>query len=339
MAIPVWKACAALITGNTIVFKPSSLTPWTAAMVVEMFREAGLPPGVLNLVTGPGGEVGDELATNTDVAGISFTGSNEIGHHLAKLAGSRRAKIQLEMGGKNAIIVLDDAELGLAVNAAILGAFGSTGQRCTATSRAIVQRGILPKFLEEVSKKTAQMQVGPGKDSGNYIGPIVDENQLKKVMGYIEKGKQEGAYLALGGNRLASGDQGKGLFVEPTIFTQVEPTMTIAKEEIFGPVLSVFEVSNFEEALRIANDSPYGLSSSIFTRDVNHVFRYIDDIEVGIVHINSATIGGEAQVPFGGMKATGSGGREMGTTAIEFFTEWKSVYVDYTGESRKSNVY
>jgi acyl-CoA reductase-like NAD-dependent aldehyde dehydrogenase len=322
-----------------VVLKSACPTPWCAMALVECFQEAGVPDGVLNLITGDGHEVGETLVTHPDVAAISFTGSNEVGNRIAALGGQRRAKVQLEMGGKNAIIVLEDGDLELAVGATLLGAFGSTGQRCTATSRVVVDKKVSKKFVELLVERTKSLQVGPGNGSKDYMGPLVDENQLRTVTSYLEVAKQEGAELVIGGKRLEGGAHAHGYYVAPTIYCGVRPEFRIAREEIFGPVLSVIETSGFEEALAAANDGPYGLTSSIYTRDVNQVFRYIDQIDVGMVHINSATIGGEVQVPFGGTKATGFGGREMGNTAIDFFTEWKSVYVDYTGVARTSKIY
>jgi acyl-CoA reductase-like NAD-dependent aldehyde dehydrogenase len=329
ISIPVWKMAAALICGNTVVLKPSSLTPNTAALLMEIFEEAGFPEGVVNLVTGSGSVLGEALAIHPDVKAISFTGSTATGRKLQALAGKHGKPIQLEMGGKNAVIVLKDADLELAAEAVALGAFGSTGQRCTATSRVIVEEPVVDAFTKRILEKAQKAQ----------SGPLVDESQLEKVLHYIDVGKKEGAVLAWGGRRLMDETHQKGYFVEPTVFIHVKPEMTIAREEIFGPVLSILSAQNFEEALMIANAVEYGLSSSIFTRDVERVFDYIDEIEVGMVHINSATIGGEAQVPFGGIKGSGLGGREMGRQALEFFTEWKAVYIDYTGGSRKGNFY
>lgn len=339
VCIPIWKMAAALIAGNTVVLKPASLTPWTAYLLMEVFHEAGFPKGVVNLVTGPGALLGDALAKHPDVKALSFTGSTDTGRKLQALAGAHGKPIQLEMGGKNAVIVLKDADLDLAANAVALGAFGSTGQRCTATSRVIVEEPAVEPFVKKVIEKAREIQIGPSKDGKGYMGPVVDEGQLGKILGYIETGRKEGATLACGGKRLSDGERAGGYFVEPTVFTGVKPQMTIAKEEIFGPVLSVIPVKSFEEALAAANEVEYGLSGSIFTQDVTKAFDYIDEIEVGMVHINSATIGGEAQVPFGGVKGSGLGGREMGKQALEFFTEWKAVYVDYTGSSRKGNLY
>jgi acyl-CoA reductase-like NAD-dependent aldehyde dehydrogenase len=334
VAIPIWKLGPALVTGNTVVLKPASITPWTASIIAEIFATAGLPKGVLNVVFGPGSTVGDTLVTNKDVAAISFTGSNEIGIKLYADAAARHKKVQCEMGGKNPVIVLEDADLELAATATVQGAFGSTGQRCTATARAIVCKEVLEAFTRKVIEKARELRVGDGVDPSVHVGPLVDEQQFKSVLGYIEVGKKE-AKLALGGERV--GD--KGFFVAPTVFVGVKRDMRLAQEEVFGPVLAIMEANDFEEAIDIANDVKYGLTSSIFSRDVNRVFQYLERIETGITHVNSGTVGGEAQLPFGGMKSTGVGAREMGRTAIEFYSEWKTVYVDYTGAKRITNVY
>jgi aldehyde dehydrogenase (NAD+) len=337
LAIPVWKAAAALVCGNTIVHKPASITPWCAKILAEVLIEAGIPSGVWNVVFGPGGAIGDALVQHPDVAALSFTGSNEIGQRLYALGAAHKKKVQCEMGGKNAIIVLDDADLELAAAAAVQGAFYSTGQRCTATSRAVVQKEVLAKFNELVVKKTQELKVGDGLAQGVQVGPVVDEKQLATVLGYLEIGKKE-ARLLCGGERL-SGEHARGYFVAPTVFSEVQRTHRIAQEEIFGPVLSILAANDEAEAFAIADDSHYGLSSSVYTRDVGRVFRYIDQIETGILHVNSPTVGGEAQVPFGGLKDTGVGGREQGTTALDFFTEWQSVYIDYTGTRRTAMFY
>lgn len=339
VAIPIWKLTAALISGNTVIFKPSSLTPWSAAFIVEIFQDAGIPAGVLNMVTGSGEIVGRSLASSPQIAAISFTGSTKTGTKLSAIAGQRMAKIQLEMGGKNPLIILDDADLDMAVKAAVLGGFGATGQRCTATSRIIVQRGVAKKFTEKLVKETHKLHIGPSSDSKNYIGPLVSQPQLDKVLYYMDLAVKEGALILTGGEAIKDSTLSKGYYVQPTLYGNVTPSMTIAQEEIFGPVMAIIEAKDLEDALMIANNSPYGLSSSIYTKNVEKVFRYIDDIEVGIVHINSATIGGEAQAPFGGIKASGMGGREQGKTAIDFFTEWKTVYIDYTGGARKGSFY
>ena len=339
VAIPVWKIAPALVGGNAVVFKPATTTAFTATMVVSMFEEAGLPPGVLNMVVGAGSDVGDELVTNPAVRAISFTGSNEVGSGVYQGGANRGVKVQCEMGGKNPVVVLADADLDLAVASTAQGAFGSTGQRCTATSRAVVEESIADEFVSRVRDSASRLKVGNGAEPGVTMGPIVDEKQLSTVLEYLEIGRQEGATLVCGGSKLSGGPYDRGLFVEPTIFDHVRPTMRIATEEIFGPVLSVIRVKNFEEAMRVANGVSFGLSSAIYTRDASRIFDFVDEIESGIVHINSPTTGGEAHVPFGGMKATGVGQREMGTVALDFFTELKAVYVDYTGSKREGNLY
>jgi alpha-ketoglutaric semialdehyde dehydrogenase len=338
VCIPVWKIAPALIAGNTVVFKPATLTPFTGAKVVEVFEQAGVPAGVLNMVVGSGREVGDELLQHADVRAISFTGSNEVGSELYAQGARRMKKCQCEMGGKNPLVVLADADLPLAVESAVFGAFASTGQRCTATSRVIVEESVADRFVELLVARAAKFRTGNGLESGIDMGPAVDESQLKTDLHYIDVGKKE-AKLILGGERLTGPAYDRGYFVAPTIFDHVEPDSTIAQDEIFGPVLSVIRVKNFDEALQVANSVRYGLSSSLYSNDAAKIFEFIERIETGITHINSPTVGGEAHLPFGGMKATGVGLREMGRVAVDFFTELKAVYIDFTGRKRESNIY
>ncbi|HEX5706920.1 MAG TPA: aldehyde dehydrogenase family protein [Pyrinomonadaceae bacterium] len=339
VAIPVWKIAPALVAGNTVVFKPATLVPATAARVVEIFAEAGLPPGVLNLILGSGSDAGDEIVNHPAVRAISFTGSNSVGLKLYEQAARRGVKVQCEMGGKNPVVVLEDADLELAVECTAQGAFGSTGQRCTATSRAVVVDEVADDFIERIVARARGLRLGNGLDPATEVGPIVDESQFKSVLSYTDIGKEDGATLACGGGRAEGDGLDKGFFVQPTVFTGVAPEMRVAREEIFGPVLSVLRVKDFEEAMRVANDSEYGLSSSVFTNDAARVFRFVDEIETGMTHVNSPTTGGEAHIPFGGIKATGIGEREQGSTALDFYTELKVVYVDYTGRKREGNLY
>jgi alpha-ketoglutaric semialdehyde dehydrogenase len=339
VAIPVWKIAPALICGNTVVFKPATLTPWSAAILMEIFQEAGLPDGVLNMVIGPGATVGDELITHPAVRAVSFTGSNEVGIKLYQQAAGHGIRVQAEMGGKNPVVVLDDADFELAVAGTVQGAYGSTGQRCTATSRVIVTDGIADRFVHELLRRVSKLVTGNGLDPKTDVGPSVDESQMKTVLSYIEIGTKEGAKLVLGGRRLTDGPFADGYFVEPAVFDHVTPTMRIFQEEIFGPVLSVCRVKNFDEAVEAANNVPFGLASSVYTSDVAKSMRFVDRSEVGIVHVNNPTVGGEAHLPFGGTKATGVGPREQGSVAIDFYSEMKVVYVDYTGARRTGNLY
>ena len=339
VAIPVWKIAPALVAGNTVVFKPASLTPATAVRIVEIFEEAGIPKGVLNLILGSGSEAGDEIVKHKAIRAVSFTGSNEIGIRLYEQVSSRGAKVQCEMGGKNPVIILEDADLDLAVESTAQGAFGSSGQRCTATSRAIVLDAVADEFVSRVVARAKSMRIGNGSDPNTEMGPSVDENQFKTVLSYVEIGCEDGAELKCGGARATGDGLDKGFFVQPAVFDRVTPDMRIAREEIFGPVLSVLRARDFDEAMRLANDSEYGLSSSIFTNDAGRIFRFVDEIETGMTHINSPTTGGEAHIPFGGVKSTGIGDREQGSTALDFYTELKVVYVDYTGRKREGNLY
>jgi methylmalonic acid semialdehyde dehydrogenase len=339
VAIPVWKIAPALVAGNSVVFKPASLTPASAVRIVELFEEAGIPPGVLNLVLGSGSDVGDEILSHPAVKAVSFTGSNEIGIRLYEQVSRRGAKVQCEMGGKNPVVVLEDADLDLAVESTAQGAFGSCGQRCTATSRAVVVDDVADEFVARITARAKSMRIGNGADSATEMGPSVDESQFKTVLSYIDIAREDGAELVCGGSRATGNGLDKGYFVNPTVFDRVTPDMRIAREEVFGPVLSVLRVKDFDEAMRVANDSEYGLSSSIFSNDASRIFRFVDEIETGMTHINSPTTGGEAHIPFGGIKATGIGDREQGSTALDFYTELKVVYVDYTGRKREGNLY
>ena len=339
VAIPVWKIAPALVAGNTVVFKPAEATPATAVRICEIFEEAGLPKGVLNLILGKGSEIGDEIANHPAVKAISFTGSTEIGIKLYEQAARRGAKVQCEMGGKNPVVVMEDADMDLAVESTAQGAFGSTGQRCTATSRAVVVDKIADEFVRKIVERAKRMRLGDGSDSNTEMGPSVDEKQFRTVLKYIDIGREDGAEMLCGGRRAEGDGLENGYFIEPTVFDKVTPDMRIAQEEIFGPVLSVLRVRDFEEAMSVANDSQYGLTSSIFTNDPNLIFRFVDEIETGMTHINSPTTGGEAHIPFGGVKMTGIGAREQGSTALDFYTELKVVYVDYTGRKREGNLY
>ncbi len=339
VAIPVWKIAPALVSGNTVVFKPATLTPESAELIAQCFIDAGLPPGVLNIVFGSGAEVGTAIIDHPAVRAVSFTGSTEIGLGVYRQAAARGIRAQCEMGGKNPVIVMEDADLDLAVAGVANGAFGSTGQRCTATSRVILMHPVADAFLEKIVDSASKMRLGNGLEDGIDMGPSIDESQMSKVLEYIDVAKGEGAELLFGGQRASEGALSKGFFVQPTIFDRVRPEMRIHCEEVFGPVLSVIRVESFEEAMAVANSSEFGLTSSIYTRDMTRVFRYIDEIETGITHVNSPTLGGEAQMPFGGMKNTGIGPREQGSEVFNFYTETKAVYIDYTGAKREGKLY
>src|SRR5215475_3112353 len=337
VCIPAWKIAPALVAGNTVVFKPSSTTPLTAAKLVDIFERAGLPAGALNLLVGSSSEVGDVLTGDRRVRGISFTGSSENGTQIYASCAARGVKAQCEMGGKNPVIVLEDADLDLAVEGIVSGAFGSTGQRCTATSRAILHESIADDLLARLVGRISKWKIGNGLDPDVQMGPLVSAQQLKTVEEYIEIGKREGAKLVTGGKRLSG--LPRGFFIEPTIFDQVGPEHRIAAEEIFGPVLSVLRARDYEQALQFANTSEYGLTSSIYTSDAGRIFDFCERIETGMVHVNSPTVGGEAQIPFGGMKSSGVGEREQGPTALDFYSDVKVVYIDHTGAARTSKFY
>ena len=301
--------------------------------LLEIFEEAGLPDGVLNLVTGPGGQVGNALVESPDVKGISFTGSTEIGTELYFESAKRLKKVQTEMGGKNAVIVLADADMDKAMGGIVSGAFGSTGQRCTATSRVIVEDEVYDQFLSELIDRTSKLTVGDGIDPSNDVAPLSSQNQKDTVMEYIGIGTEEGADLVFGGHALSGGDFDEGYYVEPTIFAGVSAEMRIAKEEIFGPVLTVFRAKDLKEAIDISNSVEFGLSSSVYTKDISKAYEYINTVETGMVHVNAPTLGGEVHLPFGGLNASGVGQREQGTAAVDFFTEVITVYIDHAAEA------
>ncbi|MCH7841781.1 MAG: aldehyde dehydrogenase family protein [Chloroflexi bacterium] len=333
LAIPAWKIAPALICGNALVFKPASATPHSAVKLVEIYEEAGLPAGVLNLVTGPGAQVGNALVESRDVKGISFTGSTEIGTEIYAESAKRLKKVQAEMGGKNAVIVLADADMDKAMTGIVQGAFGSTGQRCTATSRVIVEEGVYDQFMAELIDRTGKLTIGDGIDPAIDIAPLASQSQKDKVMEYIGIGTEEGANLVYGGRALSGGDFDQGYYVEPTIFTGVSPGMRIAQEEIFGPVLTVFKAKDLKEAIEISNSVEFGLSSSVYTKDITKAYEYINTVEAGMVHVNASTLGGEVHLPFGGLNSSGVGQREQGTAAVDFFTEVITVYIDHAAEA------
>jgi acyl-CoA reductase-like NAD-dependent aldehyde dehydrogenase len=338
MAIPAWKIMPALVTGNTVVFKPANDTPKSAWNLAKALEEAGLPPGVLNVVFGSGGEVGTPLVEHPDIDLISFTGSNEVGSGIAFKAAQFGKRLHLELGGKNAIIILDDADLGLALDGVIWSAFGTTGQRCTAASRIIVQRGVLDELTEKLIARTEGLRLGHGLDDRTDVGPVVNQEQLTKVDGYMDVARRDGATIACGGSVANVGPLAKGFFFRPTVLTEVKPNMRVAQEEIFGPVTAVIAVDTLEEAVAVNNNVSYGLSTSIYTRDVNQAFRAIEGITTGLVYVNAGTIGAEVHLPFGGTRGTGNGHREAGQAALDTYTEWKTVYVDYSGKLQKAQI-
>jgi aldehyde dehydrogenase (NAD+) len=338
MAIPSWKIMPALVTGNTVVFKPSQFAPKSALNLVRALEEAGLPPGVLNLVFGEGAAVGGAIIEHPSVALISFTGSNAVGKQIAVQCAELGKPVSLEMGGKNAITILDDADLELALDGVIWSAFGTTGQRCTAASRVIVQSGVYDEFAGRLVERTKKLRLGSGLDEKTDVGPVVNRSQLEKIASYIPVGRDEGATVACGGDSASGDGLDRGYFFEPTVFTDAEPKMRIAQEEIFGPVTALIRVESLDEAIEVNNGVPYGLSSSIYTRDVNKAFRAIERLDTGLVYVNAGTIGAEVHLPFGGTRGTGNGHREAGTAALETFTEWKSVYVDYSGKLQRAQI-
>jgi alpha-ketoglutaric semialdehyde dehydrogenase len=338
MAIPSWKMMPALVSGNTVVIKPAQDTPLSVYNLVQTLTEAGIPRGVVNLVSGSGSKVGTALTGHKDVPVISFTGSTDVGRTISQACAPQFKHCSLEMGGKNIIIVMDDANLGLALDGAVWGGFGTTGQRCTAASRVAVHKSVYKDFVSEFVERAKKLNIGNGLDSSVEMGPCINEGQLKTVMEYVEIGKNEGAKLLTGGNRLSSGAYAKGWFHEPTIFGDCSPNMRVAQEEIFGPVVSVIPIENLDQALDVANGVAYGLSASIYTRNVNRAFQATRDLYTGIVYVNAPTIGAETHLPFGGTKQTGNGHREAAIAAIDFFTEWKTVYIDYSDKLQRAQI-
>ena len=329
MAIPAWKTFPALVAGNSVVLKPASDTPLSSANLVEILIEAGIPAGVLNFVTGPGGSLGDALVTDPRVAMISLTGSTEVGKHVAELCGRDLRRCSLELGGKNAVIVMDDANIDEAVAAVSWAGFGTTGQRCTATSRVIVHEAVAREFAEKLVASAEKLRVGDGLLPETEMGPLVNKGRVTAVHGYTEIGREEGATLLTGGRPLAEGELADGAYYAPTIFTDVRPDMRIAYEEVFGPFVSILPVQSYEEAIEVANSTMYGLSCAIFTENARTVFRAMRDIHSGLVYINAGTTGAEPHLPFGGVKQSGNGHRELGSKAVEEFSEVKTVFVSY----------
>jgi len=338
MAIPSWKMMPALVCGNSVVLKPAEDTPLSSYHLVETLVEAGLPPGVVNMVVGDGPGAGAPLAKHADVPVVSFTGSTSTGRSVAKICAPQFKHCSLEMGGKNIILVLDDANLDLAIDGALWGGFGTSGQRCTAASRVGVHNSVYKEFVSRFVERAKKLKVGNGLDSAVDMGPLINEEQLNTVLRYVEIGQKEGARLVTGGHRLDSGAHAKGWFHAPTIFADCDPKMRVAQEEIFGPVVSVIPIDSFEQGIDIANGVPYGLSASVYTRNINRAFAALQDLYTGIVYVNAPTIGAETHLPFGGTKRTGNGHREAAVAAIDFFTEWKSVYIDYSDKLQRAQI-
>jgi alpha-ketoglutaric semialdehyde dehydrogenase len=338
IAIASWKSLPALVAGNAIVWKPASETPFMAGEFVKIFQEAGLPKGLMNLVFGSGGVVGNAIVDHPDIDIISFTGSNEVGRQINERAGRLLKRTSLEMGGKNAVTVLEDADLDLAVDGIIWSAFGTSGQRCTACSRVIVHEAVKEELEQKLVKRIAELKIGNGLDEEVNVGPVINRSSLQKIDEYVKIGIKEGAKLLCGGKILTDGELEKGNYYAPTLFTDVKPSMTIAKEEIFGPVTCIIPVKSLEEAIEVNNSVEFGLSSSIFSRDVNRVFQAMRDLDTGIVYVNAGTTGAEIHLPFGGTKGTGNGHRDSGVAALDVFTEWKSIYVDYSGKLQRAQI-
>jgi alpha-ketoglutaric semialdehyde dehydrogenase len=339
MAIPSWKLIPALVCGNTVILKSGEDVPLSSLNLVKACEEAGIPKGVVNLISGDGGTVGPTLVGHPGVRLISFTGSTDTGRVIAEQCARENKIVSLEMGGKNAIIIMDDADLDNAVEGSIWGAVGTSGQRCTASSRLVVHKKIYKKFTERFVERARNLRVGNGLDPKTDVGPVINEAAVEKIMSYIEIGqKEDKAKLACGGRRLTNGQYSRGFFIEPTVFTDVKQGMRVEQEEIFGPVTSVIPFSDLDEAINIVNGVRYGLSSAIYTQDVNRAFHAIGELYTGICYVNSATIGAEVHLPFGGTKATGNGHREAGTQVLDIFSEWKSIYVDYSGKLQKAQI-
>ncbi len=338
MAIPSWKIIPALVCGNTVVFKPASQTPLSAFNFVKVLEDVGIPRGVVNMVTGDGDEVGTPLTTDEAVRVVSFTGSTRVGRIVNQAAAPDFKKVHLEMGGKNVIMILDDADLELAVDGCLWGGFGTTGQRCTAASRVVVHDRLHDAFVEQFVARARSLVVGDGLDEQTQVGPSNSESQLATVMKYVEIGKAEGARLACGGHRLTDGAYARGYFHQPTIFVDVDPKMRVAREEIFGPVVSVMRCGSLEDAIAIGNGVDYGLSASVYTQDINRAFTAMRDLYTGIFYVNAPTIGAEVHLPFGGTKHTGNGHREAGTAALDVFSEWKSIYIDFSGKLQRAQI-
>ncbi len=336
IAVPSWKIFPALIAGNTLIWKPSPETPAISAAFVKIFEEAGIPAGVFNLLLAPGADVARALVSHPDVRVISFTGSTVTGRAIAESAARLNKKVSLEMGGKNAIIVLDDSDLELVTDATLWSAFGTTGQRCTAASRLIVQKGIASKLKDALTARTKKLTLGNGLDPKVEVGPVINRTALDRIHNYVQIGQKEGARALVGA--AVADINGKGFFYQPTLFDGVQPGSTLEREEIFGPVLSIVEVDTLEEAVEVNNRSQYGLSTSIFTQDVNRAFTAMRDIFTGLVYINHGTTGAEIQFPFGGVRGTGNGHREAGQAGLDLFTEWKSIYVDYSGKLQRAQI-
>jgi aldehyde dehydrogenase (NAD+) len=338
IAIPSWKIAPALVCGNTVVFKPATDTPLLGERFVEIFEEAGLPPGVLNIVHGGGGTVGERLVAHPDVPLISLTGSREVGVRVMERAAPNLKHVHLELGGKNAIIVMDDADVDLSVNGILWSAFGTSGQRCTAASRVIASERVYDELQSKLVSAAEGLRLGDGLEDDTDVGPVINRAALDKIHSYTQIGKDEGARLLTGGEIATESGLDRGFFYRPTVFGDVEPGMRIAQEEIFGPTTALIRASDVDEAIRIANGIDYGLSSSIFTRDVNNAFKAMRDLNAGITYINAGTTGAEVHLPFGGTKATGNGHREAGQAALDFYTEWKSIYVDYSGKLQRAQI-